>query len=260
MLIKVIEIAKAAGKIILEEYDKPAVVDWKSDDSPLTQADRKSHDFIQQSLLKAFPDIPVLSEEGADISYSERKQWKRFWCVDPIDGTKEFIKKTAQYTVNIALIEDNIPVLGVIHVPALSLTYFADKNNGAFKLTSENIDDKQRITIKPLDVENIEVVASRDHAGPKVQDMIDKLSNPTTKSMGSSLKFCLVAEGQADVYLRDVPTFEWDTAAAQAIVEEAGGCICTLDGKTLTYNKENLRNPSIITFGKDWNFWSKIIS
>lgn len=257
---EIINIARSAGELIQQEYKKPPVVNWKSDDSPLTQADKKSHDHILKRLIESFPEIPVLSEEGVDISYAERSKWDKFWCVDPIDGTKEFIKKTGQYTINIALIQNGEPIIGVIYVPSLSLLYFAEKGSGAFKLdNSKKNGQAEPINVRELNHEEINVVASKDHAGPAVKKLIEALPNATTKSMGSSLKFCLVAEGEADVYYRDVPTFEWDTAAAQAIVEEAGGKVYTLDGRALKYNKKNLRNPSLITFGSDWKFWESRI-
>jgi 3'(2'), 5'-bisphosphate nucleotidase len=245
---KITTIAKQAGKAILEEYHKKETpTDWKADDSPLTLADKKAHNVIVKELQQAFPTIPVLSEEGKTIAYNERKNWTQFWCVDPMDGTKEFIKKTGQFTVNIALIENGKPVMGVIYVPVMDLMYYA-QNGKAYKQESNKT--PQHIQCREANKMAMAFVASKDHAGPKVKALTEQYKGAELLSMGSSLKFCLVAEGKADAYLRDVPTYEWDTAAAQAIVEAAGGRLCTLDGNPLAYNKENILNPEIITVGK----------
>jgi len=256
-----IEISKKAGEAILHEYGKTATVEWKADDSPLTRADRKSHQVISSELKRYYPDVPILSEEGSYVSYQERSQWNAFWCVDPVDGTKEFIKKTGEFTVNIARIENKKPVAGVIYVPARDLFYYAEKGKGAYKWDrSEGDTEPHKISVRQLDKSQIDIVASRDHAGPGVKKLIDALPDARTKSMGSSLKFCLVAEGQADVYYRDIPTFEWDTAAAQIIVEEAGGSIRTTDGNVLSYNKEDLRNPAVVCMGALPGFWLELIN
>jgi len=256
-----IEISKAAGEAILQEYGKTDTVYWKADDSPLTRADRKSHQVISSELKRYYPDMPILSEEGSYDSYQDRSQWNAFWCVDPVDGTKEFIKKTGEFTVNIARIENSKPVAGVIYVPAGNLFYFAEKGKGAYKWDRSRIDSEPNmISVRRLDKAQIDIVASKDHAGPGVRKLIDALPDVRTKSMGSSLKFCLVAEGQADVYYRDIPTFEWDTAAAQIIVEEAGGSVRTTDGELLSYNKEDLRNPAVICTGSHPGFWLELIN
>lgn len=247
----VLDIARGAGEKILEIYNDPALqhVEQKGDDSPLTLADRASHEYIVRELERHFPDIPVMSEEGVDIPYEERQHWDRFWCVDPMDGTKEFIKRTGQFTVNIALIDKSRPVLGVIFVPAEDIMYWADSGEAFVKRIAEG--GGRRILSRTPELNKLAIVASKDHAGPKVQQLVKHFPGCTLKSMGSSLKFCLVAEGAADLYLRDVPTFEWDTAAAQAIVEAAGGRVVKLDGSPLTYNKEDLRNPALLTVGVD---------
>lgn len=244
---KIINIAKQAGAAILNEYSKKETpTDWKADDSPLTLADQKAHEVIVRELKAAYPEIPVLSEEGKTIPYSQRKNWETFWCVDPMDGTKEFIKKTGQFTVNIALIQNGKPKMGVIYVPVMDLLYYAEDNK-AFKQEGNNL--PVQIRCREADPQQMAFVASKDHAGPKVKALTDYYPGAELLSMGSSLKFCLVSEGKADAYLRDVPTYEWDTAAAQAIVEAAGGKLCTLDGNPLAYNKENILNPEIITVG-----------
>lgn len=258
MLQKIINIAKLAGDEILSEYQKPPVVDWKADDSPLTSADKKAHSLIERELRNEWPEIPLLSEEGMQTPYQERVGWRRFWCVDPMDGTKEFIKKTGQFTVNIALIEGDQLILGVIYAPALNLCYYAEKGKGAFKRADLNAMD-QPIFTRKLNKRAIELVASRDHAGPGVKKLIENLKTVETKSMGSSLKFCLVAEGNADAYYRDVPTYEWDTAAAQIILEEAGGVLKTVDQTPLIYNKKDLRNPAILSYSEDEEFWFSMI-
>ena len=190
---------------------------------------------------------PILSEESETIETSERQRWSTFWLVDPLDGTKEFIKKSGEFTVNIALIKEGESVLGVVHAPVLDLTYTAQLGVGAYKRAQGA--EAERISVAAADPERLSIVASRDHAGPQVQTLLERFPTAQTQSMGSSLKFCLVAEGKADIYLRDVPTMEWDTGAAQCVVEAAGGAVQLLEGKRLTYNKDNLRNPSLVTLG-----------
>lgn len=253
LLSSVQTIARKAGDAILEHYGSPVPVEYKSDDSPLTHADRASHHLIKEELENLTPEIPVLSEESEENVAEERHSWSTFWLVDPLDGTKEFIKQSGEFTVNIALVEDDSPTLGVIYVPAQNLTFYAIRGEGAFRQVDG--EDPRPISTRPADEENLAVVASRDHAGPELETFLSNLSDPDLESMGSSLKFCLVAAGQADVYFRDVPTMEWDTGAAQCIVETAGGMVCDFDGNRLTYNKESLRNPSLITVGDpswDW--------
>lgn len=249
-----ISIAQKAGNKILEIYaDESSFeqVDFKSDDSPLTLADKAAHNIIQDELLKAFPDIPILSEEGKDIPYETRSQWQRFWLVDPLDGTKEFIKRNGEFTVNIALIEDGKPVAGCVHVPCLSTTYVAIKGEGAFSTRDGGFPEKIEASAFHLQDEGLRIVCSRSHMSPEVEAYITLFKNPQTVSMGSSLKFMLVAENKADIYPRLAPTMEWDTGAAQIIVEEAGGNVINQETQEpLQYNKENLRNPHFIVFGK----------
>ncbi len=257
MLADLRRIAEEAGRAILDRYDDEVPVDYKADDSPLTQADRAAHHLIVGRLRAAFPDVPVLSEESPPEEIAERRSWSRFWLVDPLDGTKEFIKKTGQFTVNIALVEDGEPVQGVVYVPAQRVTYFAERGAGAFRQNGDGA--PRRIEVRTAKPKQLTVVASRDHAGPEVAAILAKMAEAgvavEAASMGSSLKFCLVAEGAADLYPRTVPTMEWDTAAAQCIVETAGGQVTTLGGERLRYNKESLRNPAIMTVGDpalDW--------
>lgn len=246
-------IAAEAGEKILSFYGKPIPVEKKSDDSPLTKADLAAHNTIVAGLKDIDSSIPVLSEEASEVPFEERKNWDRFWVVDPMDGTKEFIKQTGEFTVNIALVQDGKSLLGVVYVPAKNLYYWAEHGLGAFKQVKE--DASLAIKVRKPDADALSIVASRDHAGSMVQELLERFPTAQTQSMGSSLKFCLVAEGKADIYLRDVPTMEWDTAAAQCIVEESGGVVKDIEDKVLRYNKEVLRNPSIITLGDPLFAW-----
>jgi len=243
----VLGLAEQAGAEAMSFYHGSMSVALKSDSSPLTDADRASHDFLMQSLPGLLPAVPIISEESLDPTRGLADADAPFWLVDPLDGTKEFLKGTGEFTVNIALIERGQPVIGVVHAPAIGISYFADLNNGAF--CKRHTGTPVPIRVQRADPERLRIVASKDHAGPLVATMLARLSNVELKSMGSSLKFCLIAEGSADVYLRDVPTMEWDTAAAQCIVEAAGGSVFTLDGQPLRYGKPGLKNGAIITIG-----------
>ena len=246
-------IAREAGKAILSYYGQPVPVEKKADDSPLTKADLAAHHVIVDGLQALDDSIPVLSEEASEVAFEERKKWKDFWVVDPMDGTKEFIKQTGEFTVNIALVRLGKPVLGVVYVPAKDLYYWAEQGQGAFKQQGEEA--AFSIKVRSPDKKRPGIVASRDHAGPMVQELLERFPGAETQSMGSSLKFCLIAEGKADIYLRDVPTMEWDTAAAQCVVEQAGGVVQDIGGNRLGYNKPVLRNPSIITLGEASFIW-----
>ena len=245
--------ALEAGKRIMEIYDNEDFdVDFKSDDSPLTKADLASHDIIMSYLEQT--NIPVLSEEGKHLSYDVRKEWKQLWIVDPIDGTKEFIKKNGEFTVNIALVENQIPVLGVIYVPALKELYLGSTDLGAYKLGNitefTSLDDILKIADKlplPIKKDKVTVVASKSHLSPETVDYIAELESKhgevNTISKGSSLKLCMVAEGIADYYPRFAPTMEWDTAAGQAICTAAGKDVIDWSTQvTMLYNRENLLN------------------
>ncbi|MGP4038803.1 3'(2'),5'-bisphosphate nucleotidase CysQ [Gracilibacillus sp. D59] len=242
-----------AGNEIMEVYSQDFDVEFKEDDSPLTVADKKAHNTIATGLEKLDAGIPVLSEEGKEISYEERKDWEQFWLVDPLDGTKEFIKKNGEFTVNIALIKDKYPALGVIYAPALDTFYFGVNDEGAYKLNNaskvniKNLDDliNQSVKLPEVTKSNVtNVVASRSHMSEETEAFINQLDGEiNVVSSGSSLKFCLVTEGKADYYPRYAPTMEWDTGAGQAIVEAAGGKVTRYeDGERFYYNREELLN------------------
>ncbi len=246
-------LAIEAGRRIMPFYRSHVVVTAKQDASPLTAADLAAHHFLVESLPAILSGTPVISEESAPESHSSASLSNRFWLVDPLDGTKEFLKGTGVFTVNVALIENGRPIMGVVYAPVLEVTYYASAEGGAWRKSADSA--PTRLATRRADMARLAVVASKDHAGPMVKAMLDRLSDPALRSMGSSLKFCLVAEGSADLYLRDVPTMEWDTAAAQCVVESAGGSVCTLDGKALRYGKTGLRNPSLMTSGDPGFNW-----
>ena len=235
-------IALDAGKLILKIYSQDFDIEYKEDNSPLTTADIISNDFICKNLRLLYPTIPILSEENKEVPYSIRKNWEYYWCIDPIDGTKEFIKKNGEFTVNIALIYKNKPVLGVVYAPVLNDIYYAKQNSGAFK------NSIQIPTIR--DDEKLIIVASKSHLTKETEDFISNIKSPKIKqlvSKGSSLKLCMIASGEADIYPRLSPTKEWDTAAAHAIVLESGKNVYKFNtDEQLVYNKNNLLNPSFI--------------
>lgn len=252
---EVVSIAISAGEKVLDVYQTDFQVEKKEDQSPLTLADRQSHMIITTKLNERYPGIPILSEEGREIDYSERSRWEYLWIVDPLDGTKEFVKKNGEFTINIALVHHGKPVLGVIYAPVLDTLYVARKGMGAYKLEKATasmekgqwMDQAKKLPLS-FDKKRFTVVASRSHLSPETEEYIDHLKalhgDISITSAGSSLKLCLVAEGKADVYPRFAPTMEWDTAAGQAIVEQAGGKVLTVEHeRPLTYNKENLLNP-----------------
>jgi len=240
---EILNVAKEAGKEILKIYNQDFEVEYKDDKSPLTIADKTSHNIIVEGLEKY--NLPILSEEGKNISYETRKNWELFWVIDPLDGTKEFIKKNGEFTINIALIYKNEPVFGVVYAPVLEWMYFNDNEN-ASKI------EKDKLIKLPMkrDDEKFIIVASKSHLTEETKKFIDNLETDKEKeliSKGSSLKLCMVAEGIADIYPRLAPTMEWDTAAADAIVRKAGKNVYKANTtKSITYNKENLLNPYFI--------------
>jgi 3'(2'), 5'-bisphosphate nucleotidase len=254
LLERVRSIAEAAGAAILEVYASEFAVTHKDDRSPLTAADRAAHTLIVEGLAKLEPRLPILSEESDQSELGDRRSWRSYWLVDPLDGTKEFIKRNGEFTVNIALIEEGRPVLGVVLAPALDLEYCASLGQGAFKRRRDGGLEPIRVTRPPA--APLRVVGSRSHASPELAGFLDALGPHELKPMGSSLKICLVAEGAADVYPRLGPTSEWDTAAAQAVLECAGGSMIDTDGRPLVYNsKEHLLNPYFLAIGDDGRDW-----
>jgi len=248
-------LARQAGEKILEIYNSEYSVEEKEDNSPLTSADLASHKTIVARLESLTPDIPVLSEESAKIPYAERSSWKTYWLIDPLDGTKEFIKRNGEFTVNIALIDNGVPVLGVVHVPVTGVTYAGCVGQGAIKEVPG--EGEQPIRVRKLGDGPVAVVGSRSHQGDSLKAFLAKLGDHEIVSMGSSLKICLVAEGAADVYPRLGLTSEWDTAAAHCVVEQAGGSLTDLEMQPLRYNtKDSLLNPFFFVFGDEGRNWS----
>jgi 3'(2'), 5'-bisphosphate nucleotidase len=250
---KIIQIAREAGKAILGVYHTEFTIESKSDHSPLTEADKAANEVIDEGLRRLYPEIPILSEEGKNIPYEERSKWERFWLVDPLDGTKEFIKKNGEFTVNIALIENNQPKLGVVYLPVTDEVFYATKEKGAFKHSKDQV-----IELKVSEIskgESLILVESRSHPSEDLVILKDKLQKDyelSSLQRGSSLKICAVAEGMADLYPRLGPTMEWDTAAGHAVVEAAGGIVVDLKGNSLQYNKVSLKNDSFIVLPKSF--------
>ena len=244
---EIVSLSHQAGACIMEVYAEAQIeTTYKADDSPLTRADLASHHLIVTTLQKLTPALPVLSEESKEVPCATRQAWRRFWLVDPLDGTKEFIKKSADFTVNIALIDDGRPVIGVVFAPALGVTYSGVAEQGAFK----QVDGiPHPIHVAKSDAAPLKVVASRSHGSEALEAFLSRLGPIERVSRGSSLKFCLVAEGAADLYPRFGPTMEWDTAAGQCVAVAAGGRVTDLDGHPLCYNKPDLLNPWFVVDG-----------
>ncbi|MDY0065653.1 MAG: 3'(2'),5'-bisphosphate nucleotidase CysQ [Steroidobacteraceae bacterium] len=256
LLERVVGIARSAGAEILEVYaSQDAGASTKADDSPLTLADLRAHRVIVEALQALTPQIPVLSEESAEmLPYAERSRWRRYWLVDPLDGTKEFLSRNGEFTVNIALIEGHAPALGVVHVPVRDATYSGLPGIGAWRRRGGG--EAERIHVRQHASSPVRVVGSKSHRGDSLDGFLARLGPHELVPVGSSLKFCMVAEGEADVYPRLGPTSEWDTAAAQAVVCAAGGVVVTLDGQPLSYNaKPEILNPHFVVYadrGRDW--------
>ncbi len=265
----VMALAVKAGKAILEVYegDEFKVVK-KADDSPVTAADLAAHNILQPGLEVLLDDVPVLSEESAIPDFSERSQWHKYWIIDPLDGTKEFINRNGEFTVNIALIENSVPILGVVYVPVTGITYAGLFEQGAFKQDSKG--NRSAINVRSMAKRGnadspVAVVASRRHGAGAVDRLLETLAKNLgeveTRNMGSSLKLCLVAEGGADLYPRLAPTMEWDTAAAQAVVEAAGGAVLNADFELMRYNtKDDLLNPHFYVIGDPDFSWQELLS
>ncbi|MEX0618295.1 MAG: 3'(2'),5'-bisphosphate nucleotidase CysQ [Pseudohongiellaceae bacterium] len=267
LLEKVKKIAEQAGREILEVYHAtgPVDVDWKADDSPLTEADRRADSHIVTALQELTPDIPVFSEESEAVSFELRSSWKQYWLVDPLDGTKEFINRNGEFTVNIALIREGDPLMGVVHVPVSGVSYAGLV--GRFAYRQDHDSEPHMIQTSPMSKQSVRVrvVASRRHRGELLGKLLDRLgadfANVEQVSMGSSLKLCLVAEGKADLYPRLAPTSEWDTAAAQAVLHAAGGQVIDNQFNVLRYNQKNdLLNPFFFAIGDISFHWSTYLA
>ncbi|MEM0997336.1 MAG: 3'(2'),5'-bisphosphate nucleotidase CysQ [Bacteroidota bacterium] len=253
----VVAIAEAAGQRILEVYNRPDPIEviTKADDSPLTQADQASHEWINAELSRLFPKIPILSEEGGDIPYAERQNWIYCWQVDPLDGTKEFIKRNGEFAVNIALLHQGKAIAGVLHVPYLNISAWAQLGQGAYRRDADG--RVYRLSAAaPTTREDFTVLSSRSHMREETRNYLDQLPAHALRAAGSAYKFILVAGGEAHLYPRLGPTSEWDTSAGQIIVEEAGGELLDADtGLPFTYNRKNIINNSFILYGKGVRKW-----
>ncbi len=254
------EIARTAGAAIMRIYDSDFAIEHKDDNSPLTQADLAAHRTILDGLAALAPDIPVLSEESAhEVPWSVRREWSRYFLVDPLDGTREFIKHNGEFTVNIALIEDHVPTLGVVYAPALDEMYSAWQGGRAWfhaNATSDGVALRTRARALPL-----VVAGSRSHGDARTAAALERLGAHELVALGSSLKFSRAARGQADLYIRYGPTSEWDTAAGQCVLEQAGGGVCRIDGTALRYNtKESLLNPDFLAYGDRSVDWARAVS
>lgn len=242
---------RRAGDAILEVYARDFAVEFKGDSSPLTAADKNANAVLMEFLRGTYPEIPIISEENKAADYSERSAWSRFWLVDPLDGTKEFIKKNGEFTVNVALIENGAPILGVVYRPTTGTFHLGVVGEGAWRIEADGTERELPVQPHYQTLDTVRVVASRSHLTPEVEQFVADLQAAGKKveflSAGSSLKLCLVAEGEADVYPRFGPTMEWDTGAAHAVALAAGRQVLSNEtGKSLTYNKENLLNPYFI--------------
>jgi 3'(2'), 5'-bisphosphate nucleotidase len=248
------QLARRAGAAVLEVYAGSFAVEHKADNSPLTAADMAAHRIIVAGLAELTPDIPVLSEESKHIDWATRRAWDRYWLVDPLDGTREFVKRNGEFTVNIALIENHVPVLGVVLVPVTDTLYCGIAGAGAF-LEAVPGGLPQPVATRAAAAAPV-VAGSRSHGNERQAELLARLGEHTLLPVGSSIKFCMVARGAADLYLRLGPTSEWDTAAAQCVLEQAGGAVLDLQGHALRYNtKESLLNPEFLALGDrsvDW--------
>jgi 3'(2'), 5'-bisphosphate nucleotidase len=254
-LAPVIALTKDAGRRIMEVYQSDFRVGEKDDHSPLTAADLAAHHCLIEGLGALRPAYPALSEESKELPFAERSAWETYWLIDPLDGTKEFVKRNGEFTVNVALVHQNQPVLGVVYAPAKDLCYFASEGCGAFRQADEAEPETIHAWIQAA--QPLRVVGSRSHGGEALGAYLSRVGEHELVSIGSSLKLCLVAEGSADLYPRLGPTSEWDTAAAHCVVNEAGGQVTDLKGQPLRYNaKESVLNPYFLVFGDKTRDWS----
>jgi 3'(2'), 5'-bisphosphate nucleotidase len=254
----IVALATEAGQAILEVYATDFDVQEKSDESPLTQADLASHHCIVAGLKQLTPDIPIISEEEGLPTFEERRKWQRYWLIDPLDGTKEFVNRNGEFTVNIALIDSHRPVFGVVYVPVQDKTYLGCDGHGAELREGGSVTP---IRVAVASGTPVRIVGSRSHRGSSLDTFLERLGETDMMPMGSSLKFCVIAEGRADIYPRLGPTSEWDTAAAQAVVEQAGGKVLELDGRPLSYNaKEDILNPWFVVIGASDHDWLALLA
>ena len=253
LLLDVVGLARDAGRAILRVYASSFTVQDKADSSPLTEADLRSHEILAAGLARLLPDVPVLSEEAETVPWSVRGAWDWLWIVDPLDGTREFVQRNGEFTVNVALVHRHRLVLGVVHAPVLETDYYGCEGYGAFKSDGEQVTP---IRVTTPAATPLRVVGSRSHRGSSLDGFLERAGPHELVAVGSSLKFCLVAEGSADVYPRLGPTCEWDTAAGQCVLEQAGGHVIDLDGRPLAYNaRPELLNPHFLAYadeGVDW--------
>ncbi len=256
LLDEVVRLTHEAGAAILDIYargSEGAAAQWKDDGSPVTVADRTAHGILASGLASLTPKVHVVSEEGDGVfSAPDREAW---WLVDPLDGTKEFLKQTGEFTVNVALILDGSPVGGVVYAPALGRTWIGGPEGGEVRENGWT----RPLGIRSVDPSRLCVVASQDHAGPMVRRLLDRTPGVEALSMGSSLKFCLIAEGRADLYLRDGPTMEWDTGAAHAVLQAAGGQVFSMEGVPVTYGKHEFRNSHFVAVGDQTFPWRRLL-
>jgi 3'(2'), 5'-bisphosphate nucleotidase len=258
LLDSIATIAEEAGRAIMAIYQTDFSVDAKTDQSPITEADRRAHHLIRAGLETLAGSRPILSEEARALPWEVRRHWKEYWLVDPLDGTKEFIQRNGQFTVNIALVRGGRPVMGVVHVPVTGVTYGGIVGQGAWRRAGDR--PREEIRVRPLGEGPVRVVGSRSHRGPDLDGYLERLGAHEMVPMGSSLKFCVVAEGNADVYPRLGPTSEWDTAAAEAVLVAAGGKVVNTDGRDMAYNKgPDILNPWFIAYGDDSRDWTQYL-
>jgi 3'(2'), 5'-bisphosphate nucleotidase len=258
LLAPVCGIARRAGHEILEVYGSDFATEAKADASPLTEADLRAHRLIVAELAKLTPELPILSEESSQVGWEERRHWQRYWLVDPLDGTKEFVARNGEFTVNIALVDNGRPVLGVVHIPVSDTTYSGAPGFGAWRESADR--PPVPIAVRPRAALPLRVLGSRSHGSPRLAAKLEKLGPHQFLPAGSSIKLCLVADGSADLYPRMGGSSEWDIAAGQAVVEAAGGQVVSIeDGLALRYNKPDLLNPKFLAYGDPslWQRWPR---
>ena len=259
LLLDVVALAREAGRAILGVYAQAFAVQEKADSSPLTEADLAAERILAAGLRRLAPEVPVLSEESESVPFATRAAWDWLWVVDPLDGTREFVQRNGEFTVNVALVHGHRPVLGVVHAPVQQADFFACEGFGAFR--SDAGASARPIRVRAPATRPVRVVGSRSHRGSSLDGFLGRVGPHELVSVGSSLKFCLVAEGEADVYPRLGPTSEWDTAAGQCVLEQAGGHVVDLHGRALAYNaRPELLNPHFVAYGDDAVDWRGLLA